>query len=82
MVVVVCLISCIVWMCPGFQQRQGEAAAAADNGRRGHTEQLVHVPRFATRSQLSDLRIQLALLDRDFDYRGLCFPSKNNYCGL
>lgn len=57
-------------MWPRWQQHQREA----DNGLRRHNiEERVLVPAFATRTQLSDVRIQLALLDRDFDYRGSIF---------
>lgn len=64
-------------MYPICLQRQREALAAADSGLRWHSEQRVYVPPNATRAQLSDVRIQLALLDRDFDYRGICaFPLK------
>ncbi|XP_020252485.1 E3 ubiquitin-protein ligase SDIR1-like isoform X1 [Asparagus officinalis] len=64
--VIVCLIAFSLLMWPRWQQHQREA----DNSPRRHNiEQRVLVPAFATRTQLSDVRIQLALLDRDFDYR-------------
>ncbi|KAI4304632.1 hypothetical protein MLD38_040112 [Melastoma candidum] len=51
-------------------QAQARAHAAAANGLFGHTELLVHMPppiTFATRGRLQGLRLQLALLDREFD---------------
>ncbi|XP_020108002.1 E3 ubiquitin-protein ligase SDIR1 [Ananas comosus] len=55
------------------QQLQAQAqahAAAAASGLLGHTELRLHVPpsiAFATRGRLQSLRLQLALLDREFD---------------
>ncbi|KAG8074427.1 hypothetical protein GUJ93_ZPchr0006g43969 [Zizania palustris] len=51
-------------------QGQAQAHAAAANGFLGHTELRVQVPpaiAFATRGRLQSLRLQLALLDREFD---------------
>ncbi|XP_062210750.1 E3 ubiquitin-protein ligase SDIR1-like [Phragmites australis] len=51
-------------------QTQAQAHAAAANGFLGHTELRVHVPpiiALATRGRLQSLRLQLALLDREFD---------------
>lgn len=58
------------------QQLQAQAqahAAAAASGLLGHTELRLHVPpsiAFATRGRLQSLRLQLALLDREFDDLG------------
>ncbi|XP_072960016.1 E3 ubiquitin-protein ligase SDIR1-like [Typha angustifolia] len=52
------------------QQLQAQAHAAAASGLLGHTELRLHVPpsiAFATRGRLQSLRLQLALLDREFD---------------
>lgn len=54
-------------------QAQAQAHAAAANGFLGHTELRVHVPptiALATRGRLQSLRLQLALLDREFDDLG------------
>ncbi|KAG8663028.1 E3 ubiquitin-protein ligase SDIR1 isoform X1 [Manihot esculenta] len=51
-------------------QAQARAHAAAASGLLGHTELRLHVPpsiSFATRGRLQGLRLQLALLDREFD---------------
>lgn len=51
-------------------QAQAQAHAAAANGFLGRTELRVHVPpsiAVATRGRLQSLRLQLALLDREFD---------------
>ncbi|KDP42229.1 hypothetical protein JCGZ_02959 [Jatropha curcas] len=51
-------------------QAQARAHAAAASGLLGHTELRLHVPpsiAFATRGRLQGLRLQLALLDREFD---------------
>lgn len=51
-------------------QAQARAHAAAASGLLGHTELRVHMPpsiAFATRGRLQGLRLQLALLDREFD---------------
>lgn len=51
-------------------QAQAQAHAAAASGLLGHTEFRLHVPpsiAFATRGRLQSLRLQLALLDREFD---------------
>ncbi|KAM0930869.1 hypothetical protein ACQ4PT_000756 [Festuca glaucescens] len=51
-------------------QAQAQAHAAAANGFLGRTELRVHVPpsiALATRGRLQSLRLQLALLDREFD---------------
>lgn len=49
---------------------QARAHAAAASGLLGHTELRLHMPpsiAFATRGRLQGLRLQLALLDREFD---------------
>ncbi|XP_062157350.1 E3 ubiquitin-protein ligase SDIR1 isoform X1 [Alnus glutinosa] len=51
-------------------QAQAQAHAAAASGLLGHTELRVHMPpsiALATRGRLQGLRLQLALLDREFD---------------
>lgn len=50
-------------------QAQAHAHAAAAGGLFGHTELRLHVPpmAFASRGRLQGLRLQLALLDREFD---------------
>ncbi|KAK9154333.1 hypothetical protein Sjap_001813 [Stephania japonica] len=51
-------------------QAQAQAHAAAASGLLGRTELQLHVPpsiAFATRGRLQGLRLQLALLDREFD---------------
>ncbi|GLU02324.1 hypothetical protein SLE2022_195780 [Rubroshorea leprosula] len=51
-------------------QAQARAHAAASSGLLGHTELRLHVPpsiAFATRGRLPGLRLQLALLDHEFD---------------
>lgn len=55
-------------------QAQARAHAAAASGLLGHTELRLHVPpsiSFATRGRLQGLRLQLALLDREFDDLGM-----------
>lgn len=54
-------------------QAQAQAHAAAASGLLGHTEFRLHMPpsiAFATRGRLQGLRLQLALLDREFDDLG------------
>ncbi|XP_039013456.1 E3 ubiquitin-protein ligase SDIR1-like [Hibiscus syriacus] len=51
-------------------QAQAQAHAAAASGLLGHTELRLHMPpsiAFATRGRLQGLRLQLSLLDREFD---------------
>ncbi|XVF05480.1 hypothetical protein REPUB_Repub05bG0175700 [Reevesia pubescens] len=51
-------------------QAQARSHAAAAGGLLGHTELRLHMPpsiAFATRGRLQGLRLQLALLDREFD---------------
>ncbi|KAF6137829.1 hypothetical protein GIB67_040537 [Kingdonia uniflora] len=51
-------------------QAQGQAQVAASSGLLGHTELRLSVPSsiaFATRGRMQGLRLQLALLDREFD---------------
>ncbi|KAM7271851.1 hypothetical protein ACFE04_031065 [Oxalis oulophora] len=51
-------------------QAQAQAHAAATSGLLGHTELRLHMPpsiSLATRGRLQGLRLQLALLDREFD---------------
>ncbi|KAI4299556.1 hypothetical protein L6164_033001 [Bauhinia variegata] len=51
-------------------QAQAQAHAAASSGLLGHTELRLHMPpsiALATRGRLQGLRLQLALLDREFD---------------
>lgn len=55
-------------------QAQAQAHAAAASGLLGHTELRLHMPpsiALATRGRLQGLRLQLALLDREFDDLGL-----------
>ena len=55
-------------------QAQARAHAAAASGLMGHTELRLHMPpsiAFATRGRLQGLRLQLALLDREFDDLGM-----------
>ncbi|XP_010256868.1 PREDICTED: E3 ubiquitin-protein ligase SDIR1 isoform X2 [Nelumbo nucifera] len=55
--------------CQQFQA-QAQAHAAVASGLLGHTELRLHMPpsiAFATRGRLQGLRLQLALLDREFD---------------
>lgn len=57
-------------------QAQARAHAAAARGLLSHTELRVHMPpsiAFATRGRLQGLRLQLALLDREFDDLGISF---------
>lgn len=54
-------------------QAQAHAHAAAASGLLGHTELRLHMPpsiALATRGRLQGLRLQLALLDREFDNLG------------
>ena len=63
-------------------QAQVQAHAAAANGFLGHTELHVHVPptiALATRDRLQSLRLQLALLDREFDDLGVPVHSFNSF---
>lgn len=60
------------------QQLQAEARAhaAAASGLLAHTELRLHMPpsiALATRGRLQGLRLQLALLDREFDDLGIVF---------
>ncbi|OUZ99274.1 zinc finger protein [Macleaya cordata] len=51
-------------------QAQAQAHAAASNGMHGHTELRLQMPSslaFASRGRLQGLRLQLALLDQEFD---------------
>lgn len=55
-------------------QAQARAHAAAASGFLGHTELQLHMPpsiALATRGRLQGLRLQLALLDREFDDLGI-----------
>lgn len=54
-----------------FPPRRAEAPVATDAEQTGQEEQQIVVPPFATRRELPDIRIQLALLDREFDERGM-----------
>ena len=62
-----------------YQQLQAQAqahAAASASGLLGHTELRLHMPStiaLATRGRLQGLRLQLALLDREFDDLGMDF---------
>nr|XP_023899092.1 E3 ubiquitin-protein ligase SDIR1-like isoform X2 [Quercus suber] len=72
LVVAVFLMATILRMYATCQQLQAQARAhaAAASGLLGHTELRLHVPpsiAFATRGRLQGLRLQLALLDREFD---------------
>lgn len=60
-------------------QAQARSHAAAASGMLSHTELRLHMPpsiAFATRGRLQGLRLQLALLDREFDDLGTVFLSK------
>lgn len=60
-------------------QAQARAHAAAASGILNHTELRLHMPpsiAFATRGRLQGLRLQLALLDREFDDLGTVFLSE------
>ena len=55
-------------------QAHAQAHAAAASGLLGHTELRLHMPpsiALATRGRLQGLRLQLALLDREFDDLGM-----------
>lgn len=55
-------------------QAQAQAHAAAASGLLGHTEFRLQMPpsiALATRGRLQGLRLQLALLDREFDDLGM-----------
>lgn len=55
-------------------QAQAQAHAMAAGGLLGHTEVRLHMPpsiALATRGRLQGLRLQLALLDREFDDLGM-----------
>lgn len=55
-------------------QAQAQAHAVAASGLLGHTELRLHMPpsiALATRGRLQGLRLQLALLDREFDDLGM-----------
>lgn len=60
-------------------QAHAQAQAVAASGLLGHTELRLHMPpsiAVATRGQMRGLRLQRALLDREFDDLGefLCLP--------
>ena len=62
-------------------QAQAQAHAAAASGLLGHTELRLHMPpsiALATRGRLQGLRLQLALLDREFDDLGMVFKFRLN----
>ncbi|XP_065877072.1 E3 ubiquitin-protein ligase SDIR1-like isoform X2 [Euphorbia lathyris] len=70
LVVGVFLMATSLRMYASCQQARVHAAAAAASGLLGHTELRLHMPpsiAFATREPLQGLRLQLALLDREFD---------------
>lgn len=76
LVVGVFLMATILRMYATCQQLQAQARAhaAAASGLLGHTELRLHMPpsiAFATRGRLQGLRLQLALLDREFDDLGI-----------
>lgn len=55
-------------------QAQAQAHAVGSSGLLGHTELRLHMPpsiALATRGRLQGLRLQLALLDREFDDLGM-----------
>lgn len=61
-------------------QAQAQAHAVAASGLLGHTELRLHMPpsiALATRGRLQGLRLQLALLDREFDDLGMHAVSHN-----
>ena len=62
-------------------QAQAQAHAAAASGLLGHTELRLHMPpsiALATRGCLQGLRLQLALLDREFDDLGMVYKFRRN----
>lgn len=62
-------------------QAQAQAHAAVASGLLGHTELRLHVPpplALASRGRLQGLRLQLALLDREFDDLGVNFTPRHN----
>ena len=62
-------------------QAQAQAHAVAASGLLRHTELRLHMPpsiAFASRGRLQGLRLQLALLDREFDDLGIAIL----YCFL
>ena len=69
-------------------QAQAQAHAAAAGGLLGHTELRLHMPpsiSLATRGRLQGLRLQLALLDREFDDLGVLLVNifiKNEFINL
>jgi E3 ubiquitin-protein ligase SDIR1 len=54
-------------------QAQAQAHAAAASGLLGHTELRLHMPPSIALASRGRLRLQLALLDREFDDLGLYF---------
>lgn len=61
-------------------QAQAQAHAMAASGLLGHTELRLHMPpsiALATRGRLQGLRLQLALLDREFDDLGMVLCVSN-----
>lgn len=69
-------------------QAQAQAHAMAASGLLGHTELRLHMPpsiALATRGRLQGLRLQLALLDREFDDLGtvlISFCFNSGYIGI
>lgn len=69
-------------------QAQAQAHAMAASGLLGHTELRLHMPpsiALATRGRLQGLRLQLALLDREFDDLGtvlIAFCFNSGYIGI
>lgn len=79
LVVGVFLLATSLRMYATCQQLQARARvhAAAASGFLGHTEFRLHMPpsiAFATGGRLQGLRLQLELLDREFDELGMVFP--------
>ena len=67
MVVGVVLVAGILWMHACCQKGH----AATRNEQMGHTEQQLQASPFLMRAHLPDIRTQLALLNREFDERGM-----------
>lgn len=76
LVVGVFLMASCLRMYAACQQLQAQAHAVAAGGLLGHTELRLQMPpsiALATRGRLQGLRLQLALLDREFDDLGTPF---------
>jgi E3 ubiquitin-protein ligase SDIR1 len=67
------LMATMLRMYATCQQLQAQAHAAAASGLLGHTELRLHMPPSIALASRGRLRLQLALLDREFDDLGLYF---------